>query len=351
MATVNTPTPMAGGGSNNRTVMTMSQQTSLLLESLPINEMRALHSQALHEAESKRTELRLVLSSRYRDLVGSSDEVLKMESISNELLSVLRSLPEHINLLHDDIEEGISKKGSGSVSGETNAMEECKKEEDEDLILAIRQKISHLTRMTHRYVDEYNPKQAAKTFILLLTIIKSQCCQDEEDVYPLARKLGNECSIPNFKDDLLLQAQIRMTYLHIESIPSDISSKSLAVLETQASSSGGGLEKSRGALVALMLLDTHDKSSLCSRLLDMYFNAKAKLITSYVEQLRTVKDYEDQKRTMITIVQLLQYDIFLHSYQLFLSGTGDLPTMDSSLVKNKCCKFTLLDYIFVLMHT
>jgi len=53
--------------------------TASLAKSLTIDEMRALHRQALTEAEAKKTELKLVLASRYRELVGSSDEVLDMQ--------------------------------------------------------------------------------------------------------------------------------------------------------------------------------------------------------------------------------------------------------------------------------
>eukprot|EP00985_Skeletonema_marinoi_P023747 scaffold15978_cov103-Skeletonema_marinoi.AAC.1 len=62
--------------------------------SMTIDEMRILHRTALAEAESKRTELRLVLASRYRELVGSSDEVISMKERAEELNALVVALPE-----------------------------------------------------------------------------------------------------------------------------------------------------------------------------------------------------------------------------------------------------------------
>ena len=60
---------------------------------MTIDEMRVLHQRALHDAEAKRTELRLVLASRYRELVGSSDEVLRMKDRAKELHDLVHALP------------------------------------------------------------------------------------------------------------------------------------------------------------------------------------------------------------------------------------------------------------------
>ena len=60
---------------------------------MTIDEMRQLHRSALTDAESKRTELRLVLASRYRELVGSSDEVTHMRERAGELGELVSALP------------------------------------------------------------------------------------------------------------------------------------------------------------------------------------------------------------------------------------------------------------------
>ena len=62
-------------------------------QSMTIDEMRQLHRSALTDAESKRTELRLVLASRYRELVGSSDEVTHMRERAGELGELVSALP------------------------------------------------------------------------------------------------------------------------------------------------------------------------------------------------------------------------------------------------------------------
>ena len=61
---------------------------------MTIEEMRHFHHSALTSAESKRTELRLVLASRYRELVGSSDEVIYMNERAEELNDLVLILPE-----------------------------------------------------------------------------------------------------------------------------------------------------------------------------------------------------------------------------------------------------------------
>lgn len=72
--------------------------------SMTIDEMRALHQHALREAEAKRTELRLVLASRYRELVGSSDEVLKMNERSQELHDLVHNLPKLLEKLTSSVD-------------------------------------------------------------------------------------------------------------------------------------------------------------------------------------------------------------------------------------------------------
>jgi len=56
--------------------------------------MRHLHQHAKQQALAKQTELRLVLASRYRELVGSSDEVLHMQSRAQELQDLLSHVPQ-----------------------------------------------------------------------------------------------------------------------------------------------------------------------------------------------------------------------------------------------------------------
>ena len=82
-----------------------------MAKSMTIEQMRELHRQALSEAEAKRTELRLVLASRYRELVGSSDEVIKMKERSQELYDLVHALPH----LMEKVSKGTS---SGMVATE-----------------------------------------------------------------------------------------------------------------------------------------------------------------------------------------------------------------------------------------
>jgi len=294
----------------------MSQQISSQErpENLPISDMRELHSEALREAESKRTELRLVLSSRYRDLVGSSDEVKKMEETSKELLRTLRKLPDCMEKLVNVIKMNVDER------------EKKEKKEEELMVLAVRQEISSLTRLSHRCIDDRDPERAARTLLRLFSIIRSQ-----SSVYKVANELGSSNMIPKVDSDILLDAQIRMTYLQIERLPERVFKLAEEVLKKKTLD----VEVSRGALCALSLL--HPKES-STNLIDTYYDSKAKLINSLLELLKDSKDYFSRKQMMIEIVQALQDDVFLFSFELFIQEKN-LPEFDAAIVKNKCSQF------------
>ncbi|KAL3775860.1 hypothetical protein ACHAW5_010154 [Stephanodiscus triporus] len=91
------------------------QQQQQQQQSMTIDEMRLLHRSALADAESKRTELRLVLASRYRELVGSSDEVTHMRERAEELYELVLALPGLVERVVD-CAAGVGG-GEASTSG------------------------------------------------------------------------------------------------------------------------------------------------------------------------------------------------------------------------------------------
>ena len=114
--------------------------TNSLSKSLTIDEMWALHRQALSEAEAKKTELKLVLASRYRELVGSSDEVLDMQRDAKVLDELVTSIPG----LVEELMKCASSDGEESKEEESHTNKSVIV--NRDIVDRL-----HLKRSLHRY--------------------------------------------------------------------------------------------------------------------------------------------------------------------------------------------------------
>ena len=281
-----------------------------LAKSMTIDEMRDLHRRAFSEAQSKQTELRLVLASRYRELVGSSDAVTKMFERAEELHDLVHVLPglmeKLINstvapLASEDSEEGDPSLLHGTV--------------------VLRHKLSLLPRLSHRALDRLNVHQAAESLLELFRLIATQT-----DEYPLATALALGVDCHHSQLDDLLRAQIRMTFLHVQSLPAKIARIARHILNQAASydmNPNYGVERSASALSTLNLLEISLVSDRSSQLLDIYFDSKARLLQGLLAQLTSKDkvDHPDTKKAedvLSRIVLILQYDIVLHPYQMFV---------------------------------
>lgn len=359
---------------------------------MTIDEMRDLHRRALQESEAKRTELRLVLASRYRELVGSSDEVLKMRERSQELHELVHALPGLLSTLVQENEK-MAQSIQSSVATGGEAKEESKEAplsassvSEKEALLQLRRKVSSLPRMVHRALDQHNLHGAALSLIHLFALLAHQT-----EAYPLATQLAKANStlfsatgMPKFNDPAL-QAQMKMTFLHVQTIPDKITRLSKKMLE-EAASYGPllGAEKqppvfgaqwSAAALSALDLLDRTTAAPVqrATRLLDLYYDSKAKLLQSLLAQLHTTSTTStdagvSDKRTaaapdnaeeiLSKILLILQYDVILHPFQLFVqrnfpvstdakkpnsiaasSIVASMPLFDPALVRAKCSHF------------
>jgi flagellar hook-length control protein FliK len=243
---------------------------------MTIDEMRHIHQRALSDAEAKRTELRLVLASRYRELVGSSDEVLRMRERAQELHELVHALP----LLTDKM-----------VKSATSPPEETKSEGDKDdeaaTLVTLRRELARLPRVIHRALDHSDVHQAAMSLIQLFGMIASHT-----DVYPLANALSRvkmtEKAAPL---DRLLAQQMKMTYLHVETLP--VKTTRLARLVLQHAAADGtdkdiiGARRTAAALSTLKLLDVKHTEEKAVELLDLYFDSKARLLQTLLTTLAT----------------------------------------------------------------
>jgi len=349
------PTPAA---------MQQSQLSQNMAKSMTIEQMRELHQRALSEAEAKRTELRLVLASRYRELVGSSDEVIKMKERSQELYDLVHAIPQ----LMEKVSKGT---GTGPATEEekdqhvekeqpTDESEAGAVEEDQEAI-RLRRDLSVLPRVIHRALDAKDVYKATVSLIQLFTLIASQT-----DVYPLANTLSTTRPLSTPDPASIapaLEAQMRMIFLQVQTLPDKVRRISTRILARAASYGNAvgdeparGAIKSAAALASLDFLETDKKHDRADRLLNTYFEAKAKLLVSLLGKLTTDNEgpaTTNAEEILSKIVLILQHDVVVHPYQIFVirkfpgDDEGDsimstLPLFDKEIVKAKCSKYVLL---------
>jgi hypothetical protein len=329
---VGTPTgsrrtiPMAAGGtpppiSPN---LARSQLQQNMTKSMTIDEMRQIHRNALREAEAKRTELRLVLASRYRELVGSSDEVIKMKERAQELQELVQALPQLMAKLTEETK--IEESETAEVV-------------PEDSIVQIRRDLSLLPRVIHRALDKNDVHRATVSLIELFTLIASQT-----DVYPLANQLSTKQSQKTSTDlDPALEAQMRMIFLQVQTLPDKVERIANHIFAEPADHVHGAM-KSAAAISSLDLLRRFScERERAEALLTVYYDAKAKLLISLLNELNEAVDAE---KILSEIVMILQHDIVVHPYQIFVIRDvghpeimNTLPLFEKEMVKSKCSKF------------
>ena len=330
--------------------------TNSLSKSLTIDEMRALHRQALSEAEAKKTELKLVLASRYRELVGSSDEVLDMQRDAKVLDELVTSIPG----LLEELMKCASSDGEESKEEESHTNKSVIVNRD----IVDRLHLSDAPRAVHSCLDVGDVHGAASTLINLFSLITKYTRQ-----YPLANALTSEKMDDVFSPsrNVALLMQIKMIYLHLQSIPHriiQVSKKNLLSLSQSCSGSAR-------ALSAIHLLNVQKiaDTQRANKLMDLYFDSKAKLIHDLLDKLspksmgkdspvRNKKDatfYSEEatdaaEKTISEILLILQYDIILYPYQIFMlrryekevsdeNVIGNLPVFDGDQLKFKISNF------------
>jgi len=298
-----------------------SNYSQSLAKSMTIDEMRELHRRALNEAESKQTELRLVLASRYRELVGSSDAVTKMFERSEELHSLVHALPDLMDKLVYSTTVRLDPEDS---QVEIPALLDRK--------ALLRQKLSHLPRLIHRALDRNDVHQAAASLLELFQLIAIHTNE-----YPLATALTSGADGHSSPMGDLLRAQMRMTFLHVQTLPARIARISRHILHQAASydmDPDYGAQRSASALSTLDLLETNKVGDRPGQLLDIYFDSKARLLQGLLAQLASKEKIDDSDASIAEgilskIVLILQYDIVLHPYQIFVLRTFPIHTTSS----------------------
>ena len=303
-----------------------------MAKSMTIEEMRVLHHKALSDAEAKRTELRLVLASRYRELVGSSDEVIRMRERSEELHQLVHAIPQLMIKLVD-ASKPTSLQESKDSSSHGSATE-----------VALRRELATLPRVIHRALDQNDVHKAATSLLELFSLIASYT-----DKFPLANALGKSVLRTDGHLSPMILTQLKMTYLHMETIPA----RTLRMAKEIILKAAANAQLSAAALCTMNLMQVPKPGAVT--LLDLYFDSKAKLLQTLLNQLVTtnnnplmspsaqrqvVVQTDNAEAILSQIVAILQHDIILHPYQIFvLKHFPDTPLVESELVKTKASHF------------
>ena len=296
--------------------------TMSLAKSLTIDEMRALHRQALTEAEAKKTELKLVLASRYRELVGSSDEVLDMQCDAKVLDELITSIPHLVEELVECVRNNDEMKENGV---ETNSIVNS--------TVADSFQLADAPRLIHSHLDVNDVHGAASTLIHIFSLMAKYTRR-----YPLVNSLAGVRDGATFipSQNASLMTQIKMVYLHLQSIPLrtlQISKNILLHLSPNCSTTAR-------ALSALHMLNVQkiSEAQSANKLMDLYFDSKAKLIHTLLDRLspksqvgssnptrskKVLTYYTEEatnaaEETISEILLILQFDVILYPYQIFI---------------------------------
>ena len=352
-----------------------------VMSNLTVAQVRELYARALSEAEAKRTELKIVVTSRYKELVGSSDDVQTMQLCAKELYEnvfSLSTLLEKVNTANEEALQVARKlpstmissaptKGSNSNAKTLAQFIQQKAQTEPNLVMYLRKRLEVLTRRIHRALDKKDPHLAALALAEAMSWIAIQdyaanistSSTASGILYPLASVISlvdpqKFCQFllpPNQeegKDDSpqlrqqrleqysLLVIQTRLTFLRIQCLPLKTIRLAQMVLKTPDTN----VDEKAGSLFTLPLLDPTFRASDTSatKLLDLYYDSKSNLLSNLLDTLEenhgiastktrnNSLDDDDDNNSVLhnlvqqlqTIVLVLQQDLILHSHKVFL---------------------------------
>ena len=390
----------------------LTKYASSIAASLTVDEMRELHRQALAEAEAKQTELRIVLASRYRDLVGSSEQVLDMRQCAQEMDMKLRNLPHRMNHLHTCIDRSLNFHTINDSSVVVPTAENSSKSPLDKL----RRRLFHIPKVLFESMDRQDVLGATSAILDFFSLIQRLDPNNGTNThFPLAWAVLNNKTLPEeylrycsqienpetLKKDVVLQTQMKMTYLQLQIIPSRLiyMSKDILLKPSELvwkksfrtkfshihnnSNNVGSVHAYPSAcalatydLLTLRLDHLKNENDRGSRLIDLYLTSKATLIQQLLNQFSfssssntstegaSSTDIDDMglankaEDVLTLLVSVLQYDIILFTFYVFILRRfisddiqhsqfieherfimSILPRVDPEIVKNKVSLF------------
>ncbi|KAL3792685.1 hypothetical protein HJC23_009413 [Cyclotella cryptica] len=387
---------------------------------LTITEMRSLHASALTAVEAKRTELRLVLASRYRELVGSSDEVLRMRERAEELNSLVGGMGGLVEgvlrweeIVRGAVDGGGEERETVERHVSTRDSMEGKNDETRQSPMGLektRASLSYLPRQIHRYLDDHDVHSAAYCLVELFHVICSAShyypggTTNDKSPFPLAAALcqnnhNHNHPLPTAPSSssttAALHTQTKMIYLHVQTLPSRIVQMARNELLRPACHTEqdmGGAYRAAAALSSLDLLDVrrrrhrhNDISGSGGRLssderrsiplIDLYYDSKAILLNRLLSRLTlpsstsssstaavaaassssssnamgalspdAARVTEAAESVLLDIVKILQYDVILYPYMIFV--LRKFPLGNADVDGDQCRGTTANDDVF-----
>ena len=391
-------------------------------QSMSMEEMRALHSQALYDAEAKRTELRLVLSSRYRELVSSSDTVYHMTQRANALQALVQNIPPMIYKLtnttteeeeeHKEDHQEISTNTINNNHNHSQVQQPHSSITHSKTILSVHQ----LLRTMYRALDDtqlYTATISLLQIVSLRHLLSSVDSSFQEKRRPWCHSIRTvqqrQCRTIMTKDTFRrtkdptsilpsttatsstsqqqqLQTLFQMIDLQIQTVPDQIRRLAYQTMQLchSATTTPSNIRRpatstSTAALLALYLLhertdvtseedEEDDKEeeedwSILEQLITTYYQCKATLISSLLNQLSTTNNtssssmhhtttvdtthhhhhhqnnhhhtIHNAEQILIQIVQILQQDIIVHPYWIFLQPPPPPPPTSTTTPTKK----------------
>lgn len=262
--------------------------------------------------------------------MGSSDEVLRMRERAEELNDLVAGMAGLVDKVIDSdcIVRGVKPVDDGE------SITEVEKEKGE--IQQSDQQLFQLPRLIHRYLDVNDVHSAAFELVELFKVIHA----NGGEKFPLAAALagGSKASTTKAKAS---GVQTKMVYLHIQTLPSRI--VHLAKRELLHPSTSA--YRAAASVSSLDLLSIHNErrsEKRATQLMDLYYDSKASLLNELLQKL-SLPTGSDADATAVTenaesvlsdIVRILQYDVILYPFMIFVLRKFPVDGVDASSDNN-----------------
>ena len=340
---------------------------------LDIQTLRALHQKARENLNAKQTELRLVVASRYKELVtsnhssaggdslstqGTYGELCTMHTHAKQLVAMLEGQGSSDErgmeqLLRDTILRSNLSRTAGNLEVEREEMVSNVKTKNVMSLSRYRYELSSIPQRIHQNLSGSHiaPMIAAQNLVRAFHLIDCQNSTSSSGGkirFPLAREhtsrfFSNNAILlaRNAENDKCLEYQIRIIYEHLGHLPIRILSAAKEVLLQE------NFEASdySGALVALVLMDnklipsTATGEKLSCRLLDLFLENKASMLMKYLKLGNDEKQLESPEDYLSNLVSIIQ-NLVLQAYYIFSGIKKD----NGSSIKELLSSYSTVEY-------
>ena len=353
------------GYTNSMKMTSSTPQPQALVD---IQNLRAIHQQARENLNAKQTELRLVVASRYKELVttsqsqggdsqGTYGELCAMHAHAKELVEMIedRGRVEGDRGIEQLLKDTILPSSFSRISAEMDGKRQEQISFNNEISLArYRYELSSVPRRVHLSLSSSNsaPMIAAQNLLRGFQLIDWQNSLYPSDSllrFPIAREYAlrfftnNQVMLPKDNSgDKNIDYQVSVIYEHLVHLPKRVLT---AAKEALLKESDKTVDYT-GALVAHVLMDktipiVDDSSNyqLSCRLLEMFLKHKADMLLKYLELSNDGNKAEDQEKYLSTMVSIIQ-NLILQAYYIFV----DTENGNSCNLKKMLSPYSIVQY-------